>query len=154
MLKMMHRILCTRYLGGGENGFPHALKILVLHFCLIYKIWYSDGLFSVKVSYLMWIFISFLSVKIWLANIEGLNRCTNAEEVPFALVAKVHNKHQPSIVFGTNDLCDFFFLWVHVNLIWHAYYAMKLSSLTKVLTPIVPFARSLLICQLQYQQFH
>jgi len=48
-------------------------------------------------------------VKIWLANIEGLNRCTNAEEVPFALVAKVHNKHQPSIVFGTNDLCDFFF---------------------------------------------
>ena len=98
MLKMMHRILCTRYLGGGENGFPHALKILVLHFCLIYKIWYSDGLFSVKVSYLMWIFISFLSVKIWLANIEGLNRCTNAEEVPFALVAEVHNKHQFSTV--------------------------------------------------------
>ena len=51
-------------------------------------------------------------MKIWLANIEGLNRCTNAEEVPFALVAKVHNKHQPSIVFGTNDLCDFFFFFV------------------------------------------
>ncbi|CAN6346920.1 unnamed protein product [Urochloa humidicola] len=29
------------------------------------------------------------SVKIWLANIEGLNQCTNAEEVPFALVAEV-----------------------------------------------------------------
>jgi len=43
-------------------------------------------------------FISLLSVKIWLANIEGLNRCTNAEEVPFALVAEVHNKHQFSTV--------------------------------------------------------
>ncbi|CAO2171148.1 unnamed protein product [Urochloa humidicola] len=29
------------------------------------------------------------SVKVWLANIEGLNQCTNAEEVPFALVAEV-----------------------------------------------------------------
>ncbi|CAO2178615.1 unnamed protein product [Urochloa humidicola] len=29
------------------------------------------------------------SVKIWLANIEGLTQCTNAEEVPFALVAEV-----------------------------------------------------------------
>ena len=28
---------------------------------------------------------------------------------------------------------------MHVNLIWHAYYAMKLSSLTKVLTPNIPF---------------
>ncbi|RLM92411.1 uncharacterized protein C2845_PM08G23090 [Panicum miliaceum] len=28
-------------------------------------------------------------VKIWLANIKGLNRCTIAEEVPFALVAEV-----------------------------------------------------------------
>ncbi|CAL4947921.1 unnamed protein product [Urochloa decumbens] len=29
------------------------------------------------------------SVKIWLANIEGISQCTNAEEVPFALVAEV-----------------------------------------------------------------
>jgi len=54
-------------------------------------------------------FISFLSVKIWLANIEGLNRCTNAEEVPFALVAEVHNKHQLVLfIFDMNDICDFF----------------------------------------------
>uniref|UniRef100_A0A0A9DLI9 Uncharacterized protein n=1 Tax=Arundo donax TaxID=35708 RepID=A0A0A9DLI9_ARUDO len=29
------------------------------------------------------------SVKIWLGDIEGLNQCTSAEEVPFALVAEV-----------------------------------------------------------------
>jgi len=40
-------------------------------------------------------FISLLSVKIWLANIEGLNRCTNAEEVPFALVAEVTDLSAP-----------------------------------------------------------
>lgn len=53
----MHIILCARYLGGAENYFPHALKILIDNFFPIYKIWFSDGYlllsFSVNVSYLM-----------------------------------------------------------------------------------------------------
>lgn len=99
---MMHSILCTRYLGCDENAFLNALKILIVHFRPIYKILYSDGYLLPFVLCKCFIshaedFIYFLSVKIWLANIEGLNQCTNAEEVPFALVAEVHNKHRPTI---------------------------------------------------------
>ncbi|CAO1947820.1 unnamed protein product [Urochloa humidicola] len=50
------------------------------------------------------------SVKIWLANIEGLTQCTNAEEVPFALVAEdnsarcwiYHENHLEEIPVHTN----------------------------------------------------
>jgi hypothetical protein len=56
--------------------------------------------FCENVSYLTLkiFFLNFLSVKIWLANIEALNQCTNTEEVPFALIAEVqYNSHRSTI---------------------------------------------------------
>ncbi|XP_039816965.1 uncharacterized protein LOC120679442 isoform X2 [Panicum virgatum] len=75
---------------GVVNSDPMLIGVLQAHKSWVSAItWEVSSEGSSKSSLLLATGSSDGSVKIWLANIEGLNRCTNAEEVPFALVAKV-----------------------------------------------------------------
>jgi hypothetical protein len=94
-------ILCTRYLGGGENTLPMCLKKILIGLFIFYKLWLFLWLFF-AFQWLLLVFcrhcishvedlVCIFSVKIWLGNIEGLNQCAIGEEVPFVLVAEVCN---------------------------------------------------------------
>ncbi|KAG2591480.1 uncharacterized protein LOC120673136 isoform X3 [Panicum virgatum] len=75
---------------GVVNSDPMLIGVLQAHKSWVSAItWEVSSEGSSTSSLLLATGCSDGSVKIWLANIEGLNRCTNAEEVPFALVAKV-----------------------------------------------------------------
>ncbi|XP_039848692.1 uncharacterized protein LOC120707755 isoform X5 [Panicum virgatum] len=75
---------------GVVNSDPMLIGVLQAHKSWVSAItWEVSSEGSSKSSLLLATGCSDGSVKIWLANIEGLNRCTNLEEVPFALVAEV-----------------------------------------------------------------
>ncbi|KAG2591060.1 uncharacterized protein LOC120675304 isoform X3 [Panicum virgatum] len=75
---------------GVVNSDPMLIGVLQAHKSWVSAItWEVSSEGSSTSSLLLATGCSDRSVKIWLANIEGLNRCTNAEEVPFALVAEV-----------------------------------------------------------------
>nr|TKW11867.1 hypothetical protein SEVIR_5G000400v2 [Setaria viridis] len=75
---------------GVVTSDPILIGVLQAHKSWVSAItWEVSSAGSSKSSLLLATGCSDGSVKIWLANIEGLNQCTNAEEVPFALVAEV-----------------------------------------------------------------
>ncbi|RLM55731.1 hypothetical protein C2845_PM10G03430 [Panicum miliaceum] len=75
---------------GVVNSDPMLIGVLQAHKSWVSAItWEVSSEGSSKSSLLLATGCSDGSVKIWLANIEGLNRCTIAEAVPFALVAEV-----------------------------------------------------------------
>ncbi|XP_039848689.1 uncharacterized protein LOC120707755 isoform X2 [Panicum virgatum] len=81
---------------GVVNSDPMLIGVLQAHKSWVSAItWEVSSEGSSKSSLLLATGCSDGSVKIWLANIEGLNRCTNLEEVPFALVAEVTDLSAP-----------------------------------------------------------
>ncbi|KAF8696134.1 hypothetical protein HU200_037025 [Digitaria exilis] len=75
---------------GAVTSDPMLIGVLQAHKSWVSAItWEASPAGSSKSSLILVTGCSDGSVKIWLANIEGLNQCTDAEEVPFALVAEV-----------------------------------------------------------------
>ncbi|OEL24082.1 hypothetical protein BAE44_0014900 [Dichanthelium oligosanthes] len=75
---------------GMITSDPTLIGVLQAHKSWVSAItWEVSSAGSLKSSLLLATGCSDGSVKVWLADIEGLNKCTNAEEMPFVLVAVV-----------------------------------------------------------------
>ncbi|KAJ1262676.1 hypothetical protein BS78_09G127700 [Paspalum vaginatum] len=75
---------------GVVTSHPMLIGVLQAHKSWVSAItWEAPSADSSKPSLLLATGCSDGSVKIWLGNMEGLNQCTNAGEVPFTLVAEV-----------------------------------------------------------------